>query len=103
MRRKKPIRRSNPQRRAKRFKQAFGSPERVAAIQAMPCAVCGSRPSQCAHVRSRAAGGTYRDIVPLCHAHHAEQHQIGIASFEERHGLDLAQLAEQVASEIDLH
>ena len=32
-------------------------------------------------------------MVPLCKECHAEQHRIGITSFEARHGLELERLA----------
>lgn len=28
-------------------------------------------------------------VVPLCHPHHLEQHQIGEASFERRYGVNM--------------
>jgi hypothetical protein len=57
----------------------------------------GGRPvTEVAHVRSRGAGGGDDQVVPLCGRHHGEQHRIGIRSFENRHGLDLAQVARQM-------
>jgi hypothetical protein len=94
--RRTPIRKANSKRKASRFATAFGSRERVEAIKAMPCCVCGSRPSENAHIRSRAAGGTWQDIVPLCRAHHREQHDIGLATFQERHAINLRLIADQI-------
>jgi hypothetical protein len=34
------------------------------------------------------------NTISLCRDHHAEQHRIGEASFEKRHGIDMADLAE---------
>lgn len=46
--------------------------------------------SECAHVKSRGAGGDdIGNCVPLCPDHHQEQHRIGIQSFQKRHGIDL--------------
>lgn len=63
---------------------------------------CRQTPIECAHVRSRTDGGTGlkpsdRWTVSLCRAHHAEQHHIGEAAFEERYGIDLHALAEAFA------
>ena len=87
--RKKAIKRRNARRSAKEFRRAYGSRERVQAIQATPCVVCGSLPSENAHVRSRGAGGGAADIVPLCMAHHREQHDAGIETFQERYSINL--------------
>ena len=95
--RKTPIKRTNRRRKAKRFVDGFGSPERVAWIQAMPCAACGAIPSECAHVRSRGAGGGWADIVPLCAPCHRAQHSEGVATFAARRGLDLDAVARRVA------
>ena len=87
--RKKTVKRKNARRSVKEFRRAYGSQERARAVQAMPCVVCGALPSQNAHARSRGAGGGAEDIVPLCMAHHREQHDVGIATFEERYSIDL--------------
>ena len=42
------------------------------------------------HVKSRAAGGTYRDLVPLCLYHHRSVHDMGRDTFAARHDIDLA-------------
>jgi hypothetical protein len=57
-------------------------------------------PSVAAHVKSRGAGGPDRgNILPLCRAHHQEQHAIGIRSFEARYHVDLAQIAAEYATD----
>lgn len=89
MKRRTPIRRSNPKRRKRRFAAGFGSKDRVAFVQALPCIVCRDTPSEVAHVRSRAAGGKAADTVALCKKHHAEQHAVGIKSFAAKYELDL--------------
>ena len=59
-------------------------------------------PSDAAHVRSRGAGGLDAgNVVPLCPIHHAEQHRIGIRSFEKNHGVDLKAEAERLAREYE--
>lgn len=43
---------------------------------------------ECAHVRSRGAGGNdHANCLPLCRAHHREQHQIGWKEFQFRHAI----------------
>jgi hypothetical protein len=84
----------NRARRAKRFAATFGGPERVAWINSLPC-LCEGRHPNCsgptvtAHVRSRGAGGTWRDVVPLSSGCHAAQHAAGWGRWHELAGLDL--------------
>lgn len=52
-----------------------------------------------AHVRRGTDGGTSLKpsdswVLPLCHPHHLEQHQVGERTFAQRHGLDLKAEAE---------
>lgn len=101
LKRHSPLRRWNRERAAKRFEVAFG--ERGALVRKLPCLV-GQGCYGCieaAHARSRGAGGTRRDLVPLCFAHHSEQHRIGRQSFELKHGLNLADTARQIAADLD--
>ncbi|RUP35810.1 MAG: hypothetical protein EKK60_16890 [Gordonia sp. (in: high G+C Gram-positive bacteria)] len=91
----------NRKRAAARRAEAFGG--RGEAVRGMACLVgqgCHGR-IHAAHVRSRGAGGTRRDLVPLCELHHREQHQRGIRTFEAAHGLDLSGEAARVAVELD--
>jgi hypothetical protein len=58
-------------------------------IRAQPCMCCAvgfSRPSEAAHVRSRGAGGTSKDLVPLCRKHHQMQHDMGVHTFAKQFG-----------------
>lgn len=72
-------------------------------VRDLPCAACGQswQPCDPAHVRRGTQGGTGlkpgdNHVVPLCSAHHREQHSIGEASFERRYGLDMKALAERI-------
>ena len=47
------------------------------------------------------AGGTRRDLVPLCAHHHREQHDTGVETFATRYQVDLAALAASVAADLD--
>lgn len=53
------------------------------AIRGTPCLVCGSLPSDVAHIRSRGAGGGNKEwnLMPLCRPHHSRQHFIGWKRF----------------------
>lgn len=75
----------NRERKLERYEQNFG--ERAEIIRAMPCLLLGnecSGPIEAAHVRSRGAGGTRRDLVPLCSKHHEEQHRLAVELDERR-------------------
>jgi predicted restriction endonuclease len=51
----------------------------LAEIRLQPCAACGQKPVDAAHIRSRGAGGddTPDNLLPLCRSHHVEQHKRG--------------------------
>jgi len=54
--------------------------------------VCGE-PSVCCHVRGKRMWGDVGNCWPGCPKHHAEQHDHGIATFQLKYQLDLAQIA----------
>jgi len=59
---------------------------------------CGG-PVECAHVKSRGAGGDdVGNTIPLCRRHHREQHDRGIQSFQDLYGLDMAGFAQRLTS-----
>lgn len=92
----------NRERRVERYEQAFG--DRGELVRAMPCLLLGNGcwgPIEAAHVKSRGAGGTRRDLVPLCSRHHEQQHTRGIKTFAEEHGLDLRAAADRIAAALD--
>jgi hypothetical protein len=94
--RKVPLKKRNPERRAKRFEQQFGSVAFVKWVNLQECIIpgCGGWPCEAAHVTSRGAGGTAEDVIPLCAAHHREQHTRGVETFAREHDVDLRALAE---------
>jgi hypothetical protein len=96
---RKSIAPKNRKRSATALDQDFG--EEAKTVRALPCLVAGCCmvPSEPAHVKSRGAGGGRFDIVPLCHAHHREQHGRGIRTFSKIYGLDLRLEADRVALE----
>jgi len=79
------------------FAKHFHSPEHLAYVHSLPCLVCGTLPVDAHHVRSKGAGGTWRDLVPLCRIHHSEYHTAGHVTFERRYDLDLVAIAARVA------
>lgn len=63
---------------------------------------CGGRPIEVAHIRTGTGAGVAQKphdffTISLCRDHHAEQHRIGEASFEKRHGIDMKALAYEFA------
>lgn len=93
----------NSKRQKTNRKKNFHLNERVDYIKSLPCLVCGNTPSDNEHVRSRGAGGTYKDIVPLCRTHHNERHQLGRDTFGEKYGKDFThEVLLKKAAEIEL-
>lgn len=89
------VRKVNPKRKAERFAAAYHSEAFCAWVRGLGCVVDGCRSDKIhvAHVRSRGAGGRWSDTVALCVDHHDTLHRVGIRSFEQATGLDLADLA----------
>jgi hypothetical protein len=68
------------------------------------CSVPGCKrlPIECAHVRSGTDGGLGLKpsdtwAISLCEHHHREQHSIGERAFEQRHDIDLSEIAREFA------
>lgn len=103
LRRQTRVRPVNTRRRRQRFELAFG--ERGEHVRAMPCLLAGKAScegrTEAAHVRSRGAGGTRRDLVPLCSGHHEQQHRWGLPDFQRRHQIDLRAEAQRIAADLD--
>jgi hypothetical protein len=62
---------------------------------------CQATDIQFCHIRSAANSGTGlkphdAHSFPACFNHHAEQHQVGQGTFEDRYGLDLAAIAAEL-------
>jgi hypothetical protein len=68
---------------------------------------CDFGPTQAAHARARGMGGAKgdrRDLVPLCHRHHAQAGELGTserAAFERLHDISLTAEAARIAAELD--
>lgn len=74
-----PVKKRNGKRHAAEWRRAYGSPERVKWITTVPCLMCGSLPSQNAHLESGGMGrkADAESIIPLCERCHVFQHQHG--------------------------
>lgn len=100
LRRGKPLRKRNPERLARLRSVQFGA--QAALCRTLPCCVpgCGkgppAYPSDPAHMVSRGAGGDDSSCVPLCRVHHIRQHVLGIRTFQERYGFDVAEVLAEV-------
>lgn len=68
-------------------------------IRQKPCIICGTSPVDVAHVKTKGSGGDDMDnVVPLCSGpsgHHAEQHSIGILTFQKKHRIVLSATAKR--------
>lgn len=99
--------RRKPQLKAPKIRRRF--PAHRAWINGFLCSVTLSdRPTdcdgatECAHVRRGTDGGIGQKpsdwwTIPLCRAHHQEQHQIGEQAFEKKYGIDMKELAREFA------
>ena len=102
----------NPERAAKRKKEAFGE-GKADWIRGQECFVArfgtcegvtamGHKtvelPSclgdiEAMHARSRGAGGTAKDLVPACAYHHRNSHTQGVRTFERKYTISLRMAA----------
>lgn len=91
----------NRKRKAREWTRAYGSPERVAFVAALPCVVSGCVVSPCENAHTSGDGGAGRKasaryVIPACAAHHHEQHTIGAGTFALKYQLNLRALAAAV-------
>lgn len=102
-----PVKARNPKRRAANHARAYGPDERIAFVKGLRCVVlaCARQPIEVAHVVTGGMGrkGDASLTVPLCTVHHREQHQVGVRTFQQLHGLDLLALAEQTEAAWQAH
>lgn len=102
------MKRTPLQRRAKRRQMREEEQAYVAWLHQEPCVV-GQRhgfslcemPIEVAHLKHRGIGGKnvpwLANTYPLCRRHHAEQHALGVLSWQRKHGVDLEEEAERYA------
>ena len=75
------------------------SPAHLRFIRSLPCVVClRTRAIEAAHVGRRGLGQKCSDLdtLPLCSAHHREQHRIGLRQFQKTYELDIPALLEML-------
>lgn len=98
LRRATGLARANHERRRRLYALQFG--DKATFIRGLPCYACSADPpSDPHHVKSRGAGGTSADLVPLCRRCHDLYHSKGRETFAELTGCDLAAEAERLEAE----
>ncbi len=57
------------------------NPSLIKRIANEPCLICSKWPSDPHHITTRGAGGddVGNNLMPLCHLHHVEWHQVGVS------------------------
>lgn len=100
LKRKRGVRKVNPERRARLREVQYGSDEFMAWIHGQACVLCRYRYAadeiHAHHVVSRGAGGTWQSVVPLCHGCHRFVHDHGPAKARLATGVDLEQAAREI-------
>lgn len=78
-----------------RYNRHFGS--HAETIRQLRCCVCAAPPpSDPHHVQSRGAGGTKRDLVPLCRHCHDYGHSRGWQTLEREANINLREIADEL-------
>lgn len=87
----------NRKRAKKKHAEAFGPPGFVEFVHEFGCVIAREKadakcdgPVEVAHLKSRGAGGVWREnTVGLCRHHHAQHHRLGVESFDRFYETDL--------------
>lgn len=88
----------NSKRTRERRERDFGP--KAEWIRGLRCCACGAAPpSDPHHHPTRAAGGTAKDMIPLCRDCHNFAHSRGPETFERVFALNLKQVAKQYEAE----
>ena len=87
------MKRRTPLRRSKGRERGSPIPAFRAWLRGQGCAIDGYRASAC-HLPRVKQHGDARNMIPLCHEHHMEQHAVGVQTFADSYGLHLTQLAD---------
>lgn len=77
--------------------QRSADPAYLTWLHTLPCCVSGEWPVEAHHVRSKGAGGTDREAVPLAPRLHREGHRTGWRTFQAKYGVNLPAIAERLA------
>lgn len=98
----KPMAKVNRKRKAKRYERDYAGPY-ADWIRSQGCLACEAHPkmtqmlpTQAHHVRTRGAGGSAQDLVPLCWDCHHDVHSMGRRTFERHYGIDLKAAARRL-------
>lgn len=74
------------QKKKQKFERQFHSQERVEFFRRLPCELTGTaNQSHNAHMKSRGAGGSYKDIVPLQFMAHKDFDEMPNEKFEAKY------------------
>src|SRR2546430_883261 len=62
-------------------------PDVLLQVRTQPCCICGRRPSDASHIRTRGSGGpdTLWNVFPKCREHHTEWGKMGWSLFLKRY------------------
>ena len=83
----KTSRQRKAERRKERFEKQFHSEQRIYFFRSLPCELTGGvNQIHNAHMKSRGAGGTYKDIVPLGIWAHKDFDEMPEEKFQEKYG-----------------
>lgn len=100
----KEMKKVNRKRRDALRARNFGPQAKI--CRRVACCVCSRRPCDPAHVVARGMGGVNSSdsqCVPLCRRCHSEQGNVGIETFQLRHNINLALVADELAAAIRSH
>lgn len=85
----------NRARRNREWLRSYGSDERVAFIQSLPCIVTGASPCENVHILGGGMGrkSDARMIVPMISKVHRRLHMFGPVTFQAMYGVNLLEAA----------
>lgn len=68
-------------------------PDHLEKVRQLPCYLSGIFEGclgivHTHHVKTKGAGGSDRQVIPLCAIHHNETHRRGVKSFARKYGID---------------
>ena len=101
------LKRRKPQKLGIRKQPQERNPSHLRYVRGFECAIAGKSGHECserieaAHVRMGTDGGigvkpSDRFTIPLCSAAHRLQHDVGEIAFQQRYGINMLELAEDL-------
>lgn len=78
-------------------KTAYRNKKNLERIRAFGCFICGQKPCDADHIKSRGSGGgdEMTNLNALCRSHHIEKHSIGTKRFFDRYYTIISQMREK--------